>query len=108
MRQELQKSGGKGGAKVDRSVQAVLEQIGDPRDVERDLRSFRRTALALSSNHPRLIDRYPNQWVALHRGRVRASGRTFASVMVQIDKKGLPREHVIVRFIDKNQRTMIL
>jgi len=28
--------------------------------------------------------------------------------MAQIDKKGLPREHVIVRFIDRNQRTMIL
>ena len=93
---------------MDRGVQAVLEQVGDPRDVERDLRSFRRTARILSSNHPRLINRYPNQWVALHRGRVRASGRTFASVMAQIDKKGLPREHVIVRFIDKNQRTMIL
>ena len=93
---------------MDRSVQPVLEQIGDPRDVERDLRSFRNTARVLSSSHPRLIDRYPKQWVALYRGRVRASGSTFAAVMAQIDKKGLPREHVIVRFIDKNQRTMIL
>ena len=93
---------------MDRSNQAVLEQLGDPRDVERDLRSFRRTARVLSSSHPRLIDRYPKQWVALYRGRVRASGSTFTSVMAQIDKKGLPREHIIVRFIDRNQRTMIL
>lgn len=93
---------------MDASHQAVLEQLGDPKDVERDLRSFRSTARVLSSSHPRLIDRYPKQWVALYRGRVRASGSTFASVMAQIDKKGLPREHVIVRFIDRNQRTMIL
>ena len=93
---------------MDRNAQAVLEQLGDPKDIDRDLRSFRRTAQVLSSNRPRLIDRYPKQWVALYRGRVRASGNTFASVIAEVGKKRLPREHVIVRFIDRNQRTMIL
>jgi len=93
---------------MDRNVQAVLRQLGDPKDVDRDLRSFRRSAQVLSSNRPRLIDRYPKQWVALYRGRVRASGGTFSSVIAEVDKKRLPREHVIVRFIDRNQRTMIL
>jgi hypothetical protein len=93
---------------MDGSHQAILEEVGDPRDVDRDLRSFRNTARILSSSHPRLIDRYPKQWVALYRGRVRASGSTFAAVMAEIDNKGLPREHIIVRFIDRNQRTMIL
>lgn len=86
----------------------VLKQIGNPAEVDRELQAFRRTAWALSSRHPRLIDRYPKEWVAVYRGRVRAHGRTFRSVMEQIDEKGLPRGHVIVRFIHKDGRTMIL
>ena len=93
---------------MDRNAQAVLGELGDPKEIDRDLRNFRRTAQVLSSNRPRLIDRYPKQWVAVYRGRVRASGGTFASVIAEVDRKRLPREHVIVRFIDRNQRTMIL
>ena len=89
-------------------AKAVLEQLGNPADVDRDLQNFRKAAHVLSSQRPRLIDRYPKQWVAVYDGKVRARGRTFQAVMKQIDKEGLPREHTIVRFIDKNHRTMIL
>ena len=93
---------------MDVTTKAVVDLIGDPKEIDRDLQDFRRAARALSSNHPRLIDSYPKQWIAVYRGRVRATGTTFSAVMTQLDLKGLPREHVIVRFIDKNQRTMIL
>ena len=86
----------------------VMGQLGSPKEVDRELQSFQMTARILSSSHPRLINRYPKQWVAVHKGKVRASGRTFGSVMTQVDKKGLPRAHVIVRYIDRNRRTMIL
>ena len=86
----------------------VMEQLGSPKDVDREIQSFRRAARVLSSNHPRLIDLYPKRWVAVHRGKVRATGKTFRSVITQVDRKGLPRGSVIVRYIDRNQRTMIL
>lgn len=86
----------------------LLALVGDLKVVDVELRRFRKAAQALSSRHPRLIDQYPKQWIAVYRGRVRASGRTFRSVLAQVDKKGIPREHVIVRFIDKSKRTMIL
>jgi len=86
----------------------IIEQLGSPKDVDRELQSFRRAARVLSSNHPRLIDLYPKQWVAVHRGKVRASGKTFRSVMTRVDEKGLPRDSIIVRYIDRNHRTMIL
>lgn len=93
---------------IETREKAVLRQLGNPADIDRELQSFRRGAKVLSSEHPRLIDRYPKQWVAVYRGKVKAHGRTFRSVLQQIDQKGLPREHIIVRYIDKNQRTMIL
>ena len=88
--------------------QVVLDQLGNPADVDRELQRFRRAARIFSSQRPRLIDRYAKQWVAVHDGKVRARARTFAAALAQVDKLGLPRENVIVRFIDRNQRTMIL
>jgi hypothetical protein len=89
-------------------AKAVLEQLGNPADVDRELQSFRKAARVLSSQRARLIDRYPKQWVAVYDGKVRAQGRTLQAVMKQIEKEGLPREHTVVRFIDKTRRTMIL
>ncbi len=86
----------------------VREQLGNPADIDRELQSFRKTARVLSSEHPRLIDRYPKQWVAVYGGKVKAHGRTFRSVLQQLDQEGIPRENVIVRYISKEQRTMIL
>ncbi len=89
-------------------ARVIVDDLGDPRDLRDEIQRFRRAARILSSKHPRLIDRYPKQWVAVYEGKVRAAGSTFNSVLAQVDKQGLPRRAVIVRFIDKNQRTMIL
>ena len=89
-------------------AQEILRLVGDPIQVDRSLRTFRKAASVLSSDHPRLIDKYPKQWVAVHDGQVKAAATTLNAVLSQVDKAHLPREEVIIRFIDRNQRTMIL
>jgi len=93
---------------TDTMKQVILNQLGNPADIDRELQSFRKSARVLSSHHPRFIDRYQKKWVAVYDGKTKAQGRTLQSIWRQLDKKGLPREHVIVRYIDRNQRTMIL
>lgn len=92
-------------AKADEHIRSL---IGDPKRVDGELRRFRRSAQLLSSRHARLIDKYPKQWVALHDGKLMARARTFDSLMTQVDRKKLPRAHIVVRYIDKTQRTLIL
>lgn len=87
---------------------SVLEKLGNPSRIDKELHSFRKSAMVLSSKHPRLINRYPKQWVAVYNGKTVAVGRTLSSTLRIADKRGIPREHVIVRYIDKNQRAMIL
>ena len=90
-------------------TQEVLEQLGaPPAEIAQDLQEFRKAARVLSANYPRLIDQYPNQWVGVYQGKVRAHGRTLKSLLSQLTEKGFPKQKVIVRFIDRNQRTMIL
>ena len=93
---------------VDKDEQFIREQFGDPADVIRGLREFGRSTRALSRQYPKFVELYAGQWVALYNGKVRAHGRTFEDVMQQIDQEGVPRAHTLVRFIDKDDRIMIL
>ena len=86
----------------------IQELVGDPKEVDQSLQSFRKSAMRLSSRHPRMIERYPGQWIALHSGRVRAHAHSCEAVLREIDAKGLSRDQTIIRFIDKEPRTMIL
>ena len=86
----------------------ILGLLGNTADLDRELQSFRRSAKVLSSHNPRFIDRYQKKWVAVYDGKTRAEGRTLQSIWQQLDDQGLPKEHIIVRYIDRNQRTMIL
>lgn len=86
----------------------ISSLLGDPKQVERELERFRRSTAVLSSRQSRLIERYPKQWVAVLDGKVVAHAKTFDSLLSQVDKKKLPRGRVVVRYIDKTQRTMIL
>jgi hypothetical protein len=86
----------------------ILALIGDPRDVEREMEEFRENAKRLSSHHERLIEEYPKQWVAIFENEVRARASTLRGLVKEIETLGLPRRRVVVRYIDKEERTMIL
>jgi hypothetical protein len=86
----------------------IREQLGNPADVAKELQAFQRSAKALSSDRPRMIDQYPNQWIAVQEGRVKANAKTFETLMAEVEKKKLPRRNLIIRFIDTSERTMIL
>lgn len=91
-----------------RTRKELLALLGDPKRVIQDLRKFRRSTRVLSSEHPRLIDKYERRWVAVHGGKVRANAATFGRLMASVDQRGLPRENIVVRYIDKDERIMIL
>jgi hypothetical protein len=87
----------------------VLEQLKrDAPALGRELRDFAAAAQVLSSDHPRLIDEYPDQWVAIYEGQVCAHGESLKSVLNQLAEQHIPAEKAIVRFIERAQKTMIL
>jgi hypothetical protein len=86
----------------------VLEILGDPRDVARDLRAFSDDARVLSSKRQHLLERYPNMWVGIYERKVVAKGESLDSVIEQLVALGIPRGRAIVRFISKHPRKMFL
>ncbi len=90
------------------SQDEIAEIIGDARKVDSELQAFGTTAALLSSRYLQLTERYPDKWIALHSGAVRACGDSLEVVLKAIDEKGLSRDEAVVRFIQKDPQTLIL
>ena len=88
-----------------KSLEALL---GDPREVVKGLEDFGKSEALLSSSEPRMADRYPDEWIGLYAGEVRAHEPTLDAVLTELDSLGLPHEGVLVRYIAKNPETLIL
>lgn len=85
----------------------IASIIGDPRQIGEELRSFRETARHLSDD-PTIAECFKGQWVGVHGGQVRAHGDTIDKVLRQLDAAGYVRSQVIVQYIHKEPRTLIL
>ena len=87
----------------------ILSRFGsDPEDIARGLREFSKSAVMLSNDRPRLINEHPLQWIGVYRGEVSAKADDLPSLIEELERRGIPPGDTIVRFIDKNQRTLIL
>ena len=87
----------------------VMSRFGSgPEDIARGLREFSKSAEMLSNDRPRLINEHSLQWVAVYRGQVSAKADDLPSLLKELELRGIPLGDTIVRFIEKNQRTLIL
>ena len=80
----------------------------DPREIAKGLQEFSRSAEMLSNDQPRLINEHPMQWIGMYRGKVSAKADDLQSLIKELNRRGIPLGDTIVRFIEKNKRTLIL
>ena len=85
-----------------------LKQIGDPQRVWEDLRAYAESVRVLSYADTQLLNDYPQQWVAIHDGRVASHGGSLEEVIGELEASGVPRDRVIIRYMDREPRTLIL
>jgi hypothetical protein len=79
-----------------------------PKQIDRELRKFSRAARVLSSDHPRLIDRHPKEWVGIYEGNVYATAKSLSALISRLKKRGMPPSDTIIRYIDTSGRKLIL
>ena len=76
--------------------------------ISEGFKCFHKSSLLFSSHHQRMIDLYPEQWVAVYNGKVVAHDSTYEKVLSVIDEKEIPRQLTIMRYITKQISSMIL
>lgn len=87
----------------------ILSQFGDDlHDIAAGLREFSKSAQRLSDDKQSLIHEHPKQWIGVYRGEVSAEADDLETLMTKLNKQDIPLGDTIVRFIEKNQRTLIL
>ncbi len=86
----------------------LAEIIGDPKRLDAELQKFRKDTKLLSSRRVNLLAKYPKRWVAIYDGQIQADALSLKQVLTKIDELNLPRERVVVRYVDRTLRRMIL
>lgn len=86
----------------------VEDIIGDPARLDMELQAFRKDTDLLSSEKGRLITKYSKRWIAIYDGEVRADAQNLNEILDEVDVLQLPRNSVVIRYIDRNVKRMIL
>ena len=67
----------------------MREIIGDPQKIHDDFREFDKSAALFStSRYHRLLEKYPDQWIAVTAGKVEAHGDSYEAVLQDGSRKG--------------------
>ena len=82
--------------------------MGDPQRVWEDLQVYAESVQVLSHADTRLLNDYPQQWVAVHDGKVASHGDSLEKVIGELETSGVPRDSVIIRYMEREPRTLIL
>ena len=88
--------------------EAVIRELGTPKEVEAELTRLRRGALVLSSRRAHLIGRYENRWVAVYDGKVQADAESYEALLEEVKKTPYSVADMIIRYITRDVVKMIL
>lgn len=86
---------------------STRELIGDLREAASEARAFDRAIGDFFSRHPHLHEDYPDQWIAVHRDTV-LTASDLDELLGELDRRGIPRERTLVRFVEREPQTLIL
>jgi len=79
-----------------------------PNEIARELSVFSANAQAFSSAHSKLVEEHAQQWVALYDGVVTMFSDSLADLMAKLADSGHHSQDVVIRFISKDENTLIL
>jgi len=90
------------------TTQHVHPAIGDPVEFLRGHDSFKRSCDFSNAHHAELLERFPNEWVGIHDGEVRAHSTDLHDLLAQLDALQVPRDCSLVEFLETNPLPRIL
>jgi len=72
------------------------------------MRQFEDDSNYLALHHHVLLDQFPEQWVAVFNGQVVSHGTNINAITKELASKRIPPNRVVVAFLSRRRRTLIL
>ena len=89
-------------------MRRIIKQAGGAKKVHTGLRDFSRRVRAFNAIRPQLIKQYPDKWVAMYNGEIAIAEDSREYVLEEMDRRGIPREATIIRFMASKPKSMVL
>ena len=87
---------------------AMIEDMGGVDLLIDDLDEFHQLRARMIEEHSRLIDKYPDKWVAIGKDGVLAVGESKREVLDEVEIRGIRRSSAVAEFMDTDPAELIL
>lgn len=90
------------------TTQRVHPAIGDPAEFVRDMALFKKSCHFFDSHYYDLLQQYPDEWIGIFDGEVRAHATDIHGMLAQLDAVGVPRGTTYAEFLATNPLPEVL
>lgn len=81
----------------------ALNAVGGREEFERKFQQYSESVAFIDKNREDLLKKYDSNWVAVYNSKVMAAGTNYDDVAKEIERKRLPIEEVVIRFLSSRK-----
>ncbi len=82
---------------IEENIEMIIkENVGDPQELMERLRAFGENVEYFFTHSESLREKYPDQFIAVNRGKIIAHHKDILRLMDQLDDKGINRDGIYV------------
>ena len=89
-------------------VKEVIEGLGGAKVMMDEMDEYHQIVARMRKEHPSLVERHPDKWVAMGQKGVLAIGDSMDEVLREIESRGLNGVDVVIDFLDTDPPLLIL
>ena len=77
-------------------------------EIQADLERFNRDAAFYEAHREELLQQYPERWVAVYNQEIVVTAKDLEQLVVQLQRKGIPRGRAFVEYVTAKEELLIL
>ena len=89
-------------------VKEVIEGLGGAKVLMDEMDEYHEIVARMRKEHPSLVERHPDKWVAMGQKGVLAIGDSMDEVLREVESQGLHGADVVIDFLDTDPPLLIL
>ena len=89
-------------------VKEVIEGLGGAKALMDEMDEYHEIVACMRKEHPSLVERHPDKWIAMGQKGVLAIGDSMDEVLREVGSRGLHGADVVIDFLDTDSPLLIL